>query len=402
MKLHISILSIGLALACLSCSHSAKDDGLGHDHSHHHHEEPAHSHGQHEEPEGHHHEHEHSKEAHSNDEIVLEPSAAHRFGVQVQTITPRDFNEIVKVSGQIISAPGDQGVASAQSAGIVSIAGGITEGCRISAGTSIAHISAQKMAGGDPNATAKANLDAAKRELDRITPLHADGIVSTKDFNAAKQAYELARAAYSGNSSGSAVSSPIAGVITQILVQQGQFVEAGQPIAVISKNSRLTLRADLPEKYYNFLPTITTANFRPSYSDSIISLSKINGTVISASSSAAPSQSGYIPVYFSFDNDGSAIPGTFAEIYLIGATRPNAIVVPIEAITEQQGKYYAYVCLDEECYEKRLVSLGKSNGSEVEILSGLNIGDNVVSHGAIIVKLAESSGVIPEGHSHNH
>lgn len=399
MKLNITIFSIGFALACLSCSHSAKDNGLSHDHNHHDKEEIAQDLNEHIESEEHGHEQEHS-ETPSGNEIILEHAMAHRFGVHMQHLEPREFNEIIKVSGQIMSAPGDQGIASAQSAGIISISNGIVEGKNIGAGASIAYISAQKMAGGDSNASAKANLDAAKRELDRITPLHADGIVSTKDFNVAKQAYELALAAYSGNANGSTVSSPISGIITQILVQHGQFVDAGQPIAVISKNTRLTLRADLPEKYYYHIPTIKTANFRPSYSDSIICLDSLNSKIVT--SSATPAQAGYIPIYFSFDNDGSAIPGTFAEIYLIGAARPNTIVVPIDAITEQQGKYYAYVQIDADCYEKRLVSLGKSNGNEVEIRSGLHAGDNVVAHGAIIVKLAESSGVIPEGHSHNH
>lgn len=397
MKAKTSILSVGFALICLSCSHSAKEDGLGHDHSHHSQEEKIHH-----EEEGHNHEHEHDEHEENANEIVLEPSIANRFGVLCREVTPQQFNEIVKVSGQIISAPGDQAIASAKSSGIVSLAPGITEGKQISIGSAIASISAQNMAGGDANATAKATVEAAKRELDRITPLHAEGIVSTKDYNAANQAYEVARSAYSGSTSGSATTAPISGVITQILVQHGEFAEAGQPIAVISKNTRLTLRADLPEKYYKFLPTIVTANFRPAYSDSIVKLDGINGKIVTKSTAVTPVQSGYIPVYFSFDNDGSVVPGSFAEIYLIGAIRPNRITVPIDAITEQQGKYYVYVRLDDKCYEKRLVSLGMSNGDEIEIISGLNVGENVVAHGAIIVKLAESSGAIPEGHSHNH
>ena len=400
MKKNIFILLVGFTILCISCSHSTNDDKLGHNHKHHD-RETLHSHKNHPEPKSHNHDNEHIEKKHGN-EIFLDHTIAHRLGVQINPIQPCEFNEIIKVSGQIISAPGDQGIASAQSAGIISIADGIVEGKRVGVKTNIASISAQRMAGGDPNATAKANLDATKRELDRLAPLHADGIVSTKDFNAAKQAYEIALAAYSGNTTGSFVSAPISGVITQILVKQGQFVESGQPIAVISKNEKLTLQADLPIKYYNFLPTIKTANFSTAYSDSIISLDKINGNIVTPSTSITPAQSGYIPIYFSFDNDGTVVPGAFAEIYLIGAIKPNTIVIPTDAVTEQQGKYYAYVQIDHDCYEKRQIVLGKSNGREIEVLSGIHIGDNIVSHGAIILKLAESSGAIPEGHSHNH
>lgn len=34
--------------------------------------------------------------------------------------------------------------------------------------------------------------------------------------------------------------------------------------------------------------------------------------------------------------------------------------------------------------------------------SGLKTGDELVTEGATVVKMAESSGAVPEGHSHNH
>lgn len=361
-----------------ACAPSAQDDGLGHHH------------------------HDHGSHAGQSDEIVLKPSDAKRFGVYSKMVKPQPFNEVLKVSGQIVSAPNDQSVVSASSSGIVSYTSGIVEGKKVSTGTAVASISAKGMVGGDANEAALIAYEAAKRELDRITPLHEEGIVSTKDYNAAKQTYEQAKAAYSGNSTGSTATASTTGVVTRLIVKQGEYVEAGQPIAVISGNTRLTLRADLPERYYNFLPTITTANFRASYSDEIISLDDVNGKLVSSSAVAASDQPGYIPVYFTFDNNGMAVPGAFVEVYLIGSTRQGAIVLPIDAVTEQQGKHYVYVKLDDECYEKRMVTLGHSNGKEVEILSGLTRKDEVVSHGAVIVKLAEASGVVPEGHSHNH
>lgn len=377
MKTKHILLALWSLIMC-ACAPSAQDDGLGHHH------------------------HDHGSHAGQSDEIVLKPSDAKRFGVYSKMVKPQQFNEILKVSGQIVSAPNDQSVVSASSSGIVSYTSGIVEGKKVSTGTAVASISAKGMAGGDANEAALIAYEAAKRELDRITPLHEDGIISTKDYNAAKQTYEQAKAAYSGNSTGSTATAPTTGVITRLIVKQGEYVEAGQPIAVISGNTRLTLRADLPERYYNFLPTITTANFRASYSDEIISLDDVNGKLVSSSAVAASDQPGYIPVYFTFDNNGMAVPGAFVEVYLIGSTRQGAIVLPIDAVTEQQGKHYVYVKLDDECYEKRMVTLGHSNGKEVEILSGLTRKDEVVSHGAVIVKLAEASGVVPEGHSHNH
>lgn len=377
-KIFRIVASIATALLYFtSCAPSAQDDGLGH---HHHH------HG--------------SSEA--SDEIVLTPADAQRFGVYSQMVKPQEFNEVIKVSGQIVSAPSDQSVVSAPSAGIITFVKGLVTGQKVTAGHVIGNVSAKNMAGGDQIEANRIAYVAAKLEYERVEPLYKEGIVSAKEYNEVKKAYEAAQAAYNGNKSGSKATAVSSGVITQLLVNNGEYVAMGQPIAVISGNETLTLRADLPEKYYNFLPTISTANFRAAYTDEVISLNDLNGRKISSSSLATTVQPGYIPIYFSFNNNGSVVPGAFVEVYLIGATRQNCIVLPMNAITEQQGKFYVYVKLDEECYEKRMVKLGRTNGNEVEILSGLTRRDEVVSRGAIIVKLAEASGAVPEGHSHNH
>lgn len=362
-----------------SCNPSAKDDGLGHHHDH----------GS------------HGGNNHSN-EIVLSSEQAKKFGVYSQMVKPRDFNNIIKVSGQIESAPSDQSIVSATAPGIVKFSSGIVEGKKVAKGAVIASISSKNIAGGDPNEGARIAVEATKRELDRLAPLHEEGLVTTKEYNSAKQAYEAAKAAYSGIPSGGIAKAATSGAITQLFVKEGEYVTAGQPIATISGSTRLTLRADLPEKYFNYLPTITTASFKASYATQTTHLNEVNGKMVSTPSIATAQQSGYIPIHFSFDNNGSAVPGAFVEVYLIGSTKPNTIVLPLEGITEQQGKYYVYVKLDDECYEKRLVTLGSSNGSEVEITSGLSRKDEVVTKGAVIVKLAEASGTVPEGHSHNH
>lgn len=377
MKIINLVLCVG-TLICVGCAPSAQDDGLGH----------------------HHHDHGHADSHVNSEEIELSVDEAMRFGVYSQMVKPQNFSEVIKVSGQVLSAPDDQSIVIAPSSGILTFANGVVEGKKVAVGNTIASVSARGISGGDANEASRITYESAKAEYERVKPLHDDGIISTKDYNAIKQAYEQAKASYTGNALGSTASAVSNGVITKLLVKQGEYVSVGQPIAVISGNMRLTLRADMPEKYYNFLPLISTANIRPAYSENVISLSNLKGKLVS--SSATSSQPGYIPVYFTFDNDGSVIPGTFAEVYLIGSTRKNVIVLPVDAVTEQQGKYYVYVKLDDECYEKRLVTLGSTDGQNYEIKSGLTRKDEVVSRGAIIVKLAEASGAIPAGHSHSH
>ena len=64
------------------------------------------------------------------------------------------------------------------------------------------------------------------------------------------------------------------------------------------------------------------------------------------------------------------------------------------------GIFYVYVQLDEEGYRKQEVKTGASNGKEMQIISGLQPGDRVVTKGAYQVKMASASGAIPHGHEH--
>lgn len=377
------LLSGSLAFAFAACGNKKYDDELKH---HHHHgmtegaEEDAH-------------------EEHIAGEIVLEPEMAEMLGVSTVEVEPGDFTDAIAVSGQIINTPLSFSVVSAPTSGIVNFAQGILQGKDIKQGAVVATISSKGMSGGDANQAALVALEAAKKELDRITPLHADGIVSTKDYNAALQAYEQARAAYSqGAASGRAVASA-SGVIAQLNVQQGQFVNAGEPIASISGTKRLSLRADIPERYFSKSASIADARVVSPYSDSSVLLSEVGGK---REGEAIASQSGYMPIYFSFDNNGLFVPGSFVKVNLLSGKRTGVISLPLQAISEQQGAYFVYEQLDEECYRKIPVKIGANNGKRVEVLSGLSGGERIVSDGVTAVRLAETSAVAPEGHSHNH
>ena len=396
MKINKFIIAVASALAIVGCSHK-EDDGLDH-HDHHEHAEEGHDH----EAEGEGHDHEHAEEGHDHgDEIHLSVAQAKQFGVQTETLAPGAFNEVITVSGQIVPQSSDQSVASATASGIFRLAGNLNVGDRVSAGQSIGSVSAQNIQGGNPSEPLKVAVEAAKRELDRITPLRSEGIVSEKEYNDARERYEQALADYNAAAKGGGVTAPTSGVISQLMVRSGEYVATGQPVAVISANTRLTLRADVPEKYYNFLPTVSTANFRPDYSDHALSLASMGGRLVS-SPATAMARGGYIPVYFSFNSNGQTVPGAFAEIYLIGATKAGALSVPIEAVVEIQGNHYVYTREHDDAYAKHLVELGNSNGQRVEVLSGLPAGEKVVVKGAQVIRMAEIGNTAPPGHTHNH
>lgn len=380
-----------------SCHNHKGDDALGHHHhgheAHDEHEEHE-EHGGHEGHEGHDHGH--------GDEIILEPERAKLMGVKTMTVSLQPFNNVIKVSGEIETSAQGSAVASAPTSGIVSYAPGIVPGKQVGAGTVIATVKASGISGGDPNALAKANVQAAQKEVERLKPLHDNGIVSTAEYNAAVAALNAAKAAYSPVAASGRIVAPVAGIITTLDVKEGQFVDAGAPVAAISGGGALTLRADLPQRYYNEMPSITGAKIKTPYNSEILDITAIGGSRVT--SSLPPRAGGaYLPVYFSIPNNNVAlVPGTAVEVFLQGAPREKVVTVPVSALSEQQGNYYVYIKVDDEGYLKSPVTLGQSNGEAVEVLSGVHPGDVVVYECVTAVRLAEASGVIPEGHNHNH
>ncbi len=378
--------------------HEMSHEGHDHDHEDHVHEEEDHDHDEHEHTEG-----EEGHEGHDHSGLIeMNENTTKRFGVATEKILPSDFSEVILVSGRIEAKASDEGVATATRNGILSLSPNINTGVRVNAGSSIGSISASNVQGGDPTVQAVAVRNAAKRELDRLKPLHDDGIVSTEEYNNALRTFEEAEAAVKISKQGSAsVNSPKSGVITQLLAKSGEYVEIGQRIAVVSGNTSLTLRADVPEKYIGRLSGITSANFRPASSEETFDLEALDGKMISNAGSAV-SENGYIPVYFSFSNNGAVAPGAFAEIFLKSGQRHDVVSVPKEAIVEINGNKCVYAAHGEGHFIKHLVTLGASDGKRVEVLSGLDAGEEVVVKGAQAVRMAETSATAVPGHTHNH
>lgn len=380
----------------------AHDEHSDHKHEHEHDHKHDHDH------EGEEHDHDYKEDTHEaiDNEIIFTAEQAKAVGLEVSTAEPGLFCQVIKAGGQILSAQGDEVTIAATSNGILSFSGSAVEGVAVRAGEAIASISAKDIANGDPVAQARITYETAEKEFRRAEELVKDQIISTQEFEQVRLRYETAKTAYrafAGKAGvhGVRLTTPIAGYLKNRFVNQGEFVAVGQPVATVSQNRRLQLRAEVPEKYFRDLQHIGSANFKVSYSDRIYKLSELKGRLLSFGKSAGQA-SFYVPVTFEFDNIGDIMPGAYAEVYLLSTPRPDVITLPIKAVTEEQGVHFVYVQLDEEGYVKREVTLGADDGERVQILSGIHVGDRVVTQGVYQLKLAANASVIPEGHSHSH
>lgn len=385
MKFNYFIPLAALVLSLQACK------GKTEEHAHETHQEEIHS-------------DEHSGHSHS-DEIVIDAHKAEESGIAVMEIHKSQFSGIIKTTGEILPTRENEVTAVSNVSGTVSFINPLLEGTELREGHPVLTINSSKMEGGNISEKAKINFEIAQKEFNRIRNLYNDKLITEKEYNDARQTFEEARINYEavGNNfteKGQKIESPSSGFVKSCLVKEGDFVQAGQPLFVIARDKYLYLKAEIPGKYYNQLNKITGANFRMPYSENIYDIADLKGELVSRGKSSG-NDSFYIPVTFRFSNSGDIVSGSYAEVFLKTNETKEQIVLPLTAITEEQGTYFVYKQIDPTCYKKAEVQLGISDGKNIEVLSGVKDGEKVVVKGAYQVKLASAVSSIP-AHSHEH
>ncbi|WP_232826752.1 efflux RND transporter periplasmic adaptor subunit [Cognataquiflexum aquatile] len=349
------------------------------------------------------------KGSETGEEITYLKPQAWNIEFANEPVQTMPFREILKTSGQVVAAPGDETVITANSSGAVLFSSNKTViGSKLNVGDLLFTISGGNLSQGNTEVyykETKAKYELAKAEFERASILVQDKIISEKDFLQTKLAYESTQASFQAvaknySSTGQKVTANSSGFLKNLLVSEGQFVEPGMPLALVSKNKKVMLQANVSQRYFQKLPSITSANFRIVSEEKIYNIEELNGKVISYGKSTTENAA-YIPITFEIDNIGNIIPGSVAEVYLKSSQIPDALVIPSSALMEELGNFFVFVQTGGETFEKREIKLGGNDGKYVQVLSGVKEGERVVTKGAYAIKLASASGAIPEhGHSH--
>ncbi|MDD4819436.1 MAG: efflux RND transporter periplasmic adaptor subunit [Flavobacteriales bacterium] len=393
MKKYILFIT---SLAVISCGSDSSQDP--HDHQS---EEHEHAIGAADEHEG----HEHSEDEHAEKtvagEITFTPQMAALGTFAVEKTEKSPFFSIIKTSGRSISSPVGESIVVAPSDGIITFIGTMSEGANIGSGVTLMSISSKKIAEGDTYSRITEQYNYAKTQWERAEKLIKDRIISQNEYDAAhleylnkKNAFDALSADKSGNIS---VKTPFAGYIKNIATSQGAFVNKGDALFSIMKSNRARLEVDVPQKYFTELKNVVSATFT-SADGKTYDTATLNGKIISYSKSV--SSAGMLSMTIEYDGVADMPEGAFVKVSLRLKDNADVLTVPLSAITEEQGEYFVYVQLDEECYQKRPVTLGGNDGIRTVIASGISENDIVVTRGTYRVKLAGNTGAIPHSHEH--
>jgi RND family efflux transporter MFP subunit len=332
---------------------------------------------------------------------------------KVETVQQKPVGTIVHTSGIIEPSSSDLSTLVAKRDGVVTIRKkNLTSGTAVRARELLFTVTGKGIMEDDLEMNfikAQSNLDRQKSNLDRKQKLLNDNIIGQKEYDQALNEYELAEAEFNNirklfnkGEKRHLVSTSTAGFVSQLLVQEGQFVKAGQALASILKTSRVQIKVDVSPRYRALLPTIVDANFINPYTDKAYSMTELEGTVISFGRMTSHAEGHYIPLYFEINNHPDLSPGAMVEVFLMTQENAQQLTVPLSAVLEEMGSYVTFVQKSAESYEKQVVEIGANDGKMIQILSGLSVGDKVITQGALQVKLASMSGTVDPHAGHNH
>ena len=321
------------------------------------------------------------------------------------------IGQMIRCVGQILPAQSGEQLITAKASGIVNFAGGsLLPGSPVRKGEALLYIGSDGIADSNMDVRyieAKSEYERAAGEYTRKSALAGDRIVSQSELSEAKAAYESARAAYENlernyRDGRFAASSDIDGYVGEVLVSNGEYVEAGRTLATVNGNGRLLVEARLQAKWHNVLNGgIESANFKFPGDDRVRTLDELGGRTVSVGRSVS-ADSPLIPVCFEISGGDALLPGTFADIYIKTRGGREAVTVASGAVVEDTGNYFVYKQLTPELFEKIQVGVGVSDGVRTEIVSGLDGDERVVSRGAVIVKLAQAAGGLDAHSGHVH
>lgn len=349
------------------------------------------------------------KDEKKSDEIVYLKEQAWKVDFANRAIIKQPFSEVIKTTGHILPAQGDEVLVTATNSGIITYTSDTKMiGSAVQKGETLFTIRGGGLTESNIDKDyqeAKANYEKSKADFERAQLLVKENIIAQKDFQEIERTHKNAQLNYTTiaknySANGKSIVAPIKGFIKNIMVNEGEYVEVGQTIASVSQNQRLIIKAEVAQKDYDKLNSISSANFKTAYDNTIYNTDSLNGKFISYGKSS-DEHAYYIPVNFEIDNKGAIIPGSFIEVFLKTNIISDALLIPFSALIEEQGIYYAYVQTSGEAFEKRELKLGANDGFHIQVLSGIEENERVVTQGAYQIKLASMSGKMP-AHGHEH
>lgn len=236
----------------------------------------------------------------------------------------------------------------------------------------------------------KIQTDLAKTTYERQKRLWEQNIGSEIQYLQAKTAYETQQEAtnqLAQQLAKTVVRAPFSGTIDDVITDEGSVVSPGQsPLFRIVSLTDMYIETDVPESY------ITTINEGKAVEVQLPVIGKTINTKVSQASDFINPANRTFKIQVPLSNKDNLIkPNLTAKLRINDYTNKEAILIPQSIISENaNGEQYVYIITDKQdsvAKSKRvIIQTGKTQGDYIEVLSGLESGDEIIDEGARSVK----------------
>ncbi len=269
----------------------------------------------------------------------------------------------------------------------------VDEGQKVSKGQTLFRLETQSLS--QDAAAAKANVNAAQVEVNKLKPLVEKNIISNVQLETAKAKLQQAKSGYSSiaaNIDYGNIKSPVNGYVGSIKLRKGALVSptSQTPLTKVSDISKVYAYFSMNEKeYLDFIQNAKGSDIE----EKIKNLPKVqlilaNGELykeegtIETINSQVNAQTGSISFRAVFDNPSRVLTNGNSGKIKIPKVFTDALVIPKESTYEQQGATYVYkVAKDSTAVSAKIETKAEVDNLFV-VSSGVEKGDLIVAKGA--------------------
>ena len=225
---------------------------------------------------------------------------------------------------------------------------------------------------------AKIAFDNAKTAYSRIENLFKTGGISQQDLDNSKAGYDVAEANWNAVRQSVKVKAPISGFVTRVNVRESDNVSRDDELFTISKTDKLKAKVWVAEREIAYIKKGMPAH--AAWNDSIIS-----GKVVQVDMAMNQNVQAFGAVIEFINTDNCLTCGITADVVIVTYSNQETIVTERKNILNDEDGAYIFVVKNGQA-AKRPVKIGREEGIDIEILEGLEPGDELIVEGQLLLQ----------------
>ena len=242
--------------------------------------------------------------------------------------------------------------------------------------------------------SAKAQAERDQIEFDRMTNLTKGNAATQRDLDNATFQLAISKARLEGiraRLERTSILSPTAGVLNDLLIEEGEFVDTGNPVAQVVDTDTVKVVVEIPERDIVFFATGEKAEI---FVDTKGQTRSMVGTISFISELADPRTRSTRTEITLGNKERLLRSGQIVHVRLTRRILKDAVLIPLLAVIPMEDSKAVYVVNSSQA-KRHEVEFGIIRGYQVQITSGLEPGDKLIIAGHRFVAPGQKVNIVP-------